>query len=145
MTQLEALQAIADRDGGLLTPAAVLEEARNPESVLHGAFTWDDTEAARKWRIREAQELIRTYKVHIVQAGQTVQTYAFVGLSTDRTGSSETNPYRRASDVVASEDLLAVAERDALVQLEAVKSRYEHISRLSSVWTAIDEARRSAT
>lgn len=36
---------------GRLTPAEVLEEARNPESPLHDQFTWDDTEAAEKYRL----------------------------------------------------------------------------------------------
>lgn len=33
MTQTEALLAIAKRNGGTITPAAVIEEARNKKSV----------------------------------------------------------------------------------------------------------------
>lgn len=41
MTQIEALKAIAARDGGLLRPRAVVDAARSLESPLHGAFEWD--------------------------------------------------------------------------------------------------------
>ena len=92
MTQTEALMKIAERDGGKITPAAVIAEARNPKSVLHGAFTWDDTKAARKWRIFEAQNLIRRCRVTIEQDGKEVETYAFVGLSSDRDDAAEHNP-----------------------------------------------------
>lgn len=139
MTQTEALLEIAKRDGGVITPAAVIRAARNPKSVLHRAFTWDDTEAANKWRIHEAQHLIRTCYIVSGKGKNRTETYAFVGLSTDRDGGeSANNPYRLAHDVAQSEDLLAVAEKDALEQLKAVKRRYDHLHRLDKVWEAID-------
>lgn len=142
MTQTEALLAIAERDGGLITPIAVIEAARDPNSVLHGAFTWDDREAAEKWRIREAQHLIRECRITIQHGDKKIETYAFVGLSTDRVDSSANNPYRVASDVAQNNDLLAVAERDALNQLDNLKGRFEHLKRLKPVWDAIDAAKK---
>jgi hypothetical protein len=53
---------------GYTTPQEVLEDARNPESPLHGHFTWKESEAARKWNIEEARHLIRCYEVHFVKA-----------------------------------------------------------------------------
>lgn len=141
MTQTEALLAIAKRNGGTITPAAVIAEARDKNSVLHGAFTWDNTVAANKWRTLEAQRLIRRCVVTIEDSnGGKIETYAFVGLSVDRDGESPNNPYRLARDVAKAEDLLAVAEGDALEQLKGIKGRYEHLKRLGKVWDAIDEA-----
>ena len=137
MTQVEALMEIARRNGGTITPRQVVEEARNPASVLHGAFTWDDKEAADKWRIREAQHLIRECRVTFEQDGKKQEALAFVGISTDRVNSSADNPYRLAKDVAKDVDLLAVAERDAMAQLNYVKGRYEHLRRLKPVWDAI--------
>lgn len=139
MTQTEALLKIAKRNGGQITPAAVIDEAKNPSSVLHGAFTWDDTEAANKWRVLEAQRLIRRCVITVEHNGKDVETFAFVGLSTDREAASPHNPYRLANDVAKDDDLLAIAERDALEQLKAIKKRYEHLKRLAKVWDAIDE------
>lgn len=141
MTQVEALMEIARRDGGVVTPAAVIEAAKPEGSPLHGAFTWDDSEAAAKYRVIEAQRLIRRCEIVIERGDEKVRTFAFVGISTDREdGAAAHNPYRIASEVSKDPDLLSVAESDALDQLKALKRRYEHLKRLSAVWAAIDEA-----
>ncbi len=43
-----------------LTPAKVVVAAKPKSSPLHQAFTWDDSEAARKMREHEARQLIRS-------------------------------------------------------------------------------------
>ena len=138
MTQLEALKAIAKRDGGLLRPQAVVDAARPEDSPLHGAFCWDDTEAARLYRLDQAQRLIRRFTIEIEQDGESIDVPAFINVSIDRTGGKDDNPYRLTADVVKSEDLLAVAEKDALEQLRGIRNRYQHIKRLGDVWAAID-------
>lgn len=139
MTQLEALKEIARRDGGLLRPAAVVDAARDEKSPLHGAFEWDDTEAAQKYRLLQAQSLIRSFKVKIERNGQTQTVPVFVGVSTDRTGDKADNPYRMLEQVVEKPDLMAVAVRDALDQLEALRKRYAHLQELADVWAAVDK------
>lgn len=138
MTQLEALKAIAKRDGGLLRPQAVVDAARPEDSPLHGAFCWDDTEAARLYRLDQAQRLIRSFKIEIESDGETVDIPAFINVSSDRSSGRDVNPYRMTQDVMKSEDLLAAAEKDALEQLRGIRNRYKNIKRLSDVWNAID-------
>lgn len=139
MTQLEALKEIARRDGGLLRPASVVDAARDEKSPLHGAFEWDDTEAAQKYRLLQAQSLIRSFKVEIERNGQTLTVPVFVGVSTDRTGDKADNPYRMLEQVVEKPDLMAVAVRDAIDQLEALRKRYAHLQELADVWAAVDK------
>jgi EAL domain-containing protein (putative c-di-GMP-specific phosphodiesterase class I) len=136
VTQLEALKQIAARDGGLLRPAAVVEAARDEDSPLHDAFCWDDTEAAKRYRILQAQKLIRSFRVVV----EDQETPVFVNLSVDRVGDSEENPYRLVETLRDDTDLLAVAERDALEQLKGLRERYGHLKRLNSIWSAIDKA-----
>jgi hypothetical protein len=138
MTQLEALKQIAARDGGLLRPAAVVEAARPENSPLHGAFCWDDTEAARLYRLDQAQRLIRRFTIEIESDGDVVDVPAFINVSSDRSVGREENPYRLTESVMKSEDLLAVAEKDALVQLKGIRDRYKNIKRLCDIWMAID-------
>ena len=138
MTQLEALKAIAKRDGGLLRPQAVVDAARPEDSPLHGAFCWDDTEAARLYRLDQAQRLIRSFKIEIESDGETVDIPAFINVSSDRSSGRDVNPYRMTQDVMKSEDLLAAAEKDALEQLRGIRNRYKNIKRLGDVWDAID-------
>lgn len=138
MTQIEALKAIAKRDGGLLRPQAVVDAARPESSPLHGAFCWDDTEAADKYRILQAQQLIRSFRVEVVCNRTKVEVPVFIGVSTDRTEGKAENPYRLASDVAQDGDLLAIAEHDALEQLQGLRKRLGYLKRLDDIWTAID-------
>ena len=46
-----------------LTPALVLAEATDPDSPLHALFEWNDSEAAERWRLHQARELIRSVRV----------------------------------------------------------------------------------
>lgn len=62
MNLREELQAIYDRHGRL-TPALVLEDARNEAHPLHDRFEWNDSVAADKYREQQAHELIRSVKV----------------------------------------------------------------------------------
>ena len=139
MTQLEALKEIARRGGGLLRPAAVVEAAKDEESPLHGAFEWDDGEAAQKYRLLQAQTLIRSFKVEIERNGQTHTVPVFIGISTDRTGEKSDNPYRLLEQVTKKPDLMRIAVQDALDQLEALRNKYAHLQELADVWAAVDK------
>lgn len=140
MTQLEALKAIAARDGGFLRPAAVVDAARDENSPLHGAFCWDDTEAARLYRLDQAQRLIRKFHVKIETSGKTENIPVFIAVSSDRKSDKENNPYRLTTDIAKDATLLAVAENDALEQLRGIRNRYTYLKRLKEVWSAIDKA-----
>jgi hypothetical protein len=50
---------------GELTPENVLRLAEDPASPLHGFFTWNDKDAAQAYRLTEASNLIRTFRVEI--------------------------------------------------------------------------------
>ena len=138
MTQLEALKAIAKRNKGLLRPQAVVDAARSKSSPLHKAFCWDDTEAAKRYRLLQAQKLIRSFRVTVDDGdGNECEVPVFVNVSSDRMGGSDRNPYRLLEDLKGT-DLMEVAERDALEQLRGMRDRYGHITKLKDVWDAID-------
>ena len=56
------MQVIADQKDVLL-PEDVVEAARNPNSTMHSFFEWDDTEAARSFRLVQARWLIRSVEI----------------------------------------------------------------------------------
>jgi hypothetical protein len=62
----ERLEKIAARHGGRLTPEAVVEDARDPESPLHGEFNWNLEHAAYAHWLEVARRLIRSVEVRIV-------------------------------------------------------------------------------
>lgn len=53
------LQALGDN----ITPAMVVQAASKKRSALHSCFTWDDTEAARQYRLQEARLILRSIVV----------------------------------------------------------------------------------
>ena len=91
MSLQEQLQEIYD-DYGVLTPAIVLDKARDPEHPLHKRFDWDNSTAAERWRLHQAGQLIRSVKVNIERGPtEVVQVRAFVaktelGVEDDTTG-----------------------------------------------------------
>ena len=66
------LEKIRVRNGGVLTPEAVVRAAKKQSSPLHGCFDWNDTDAAEKWRHQQARVLI-----HNVQVVTTTSTRTF--------------------------------------------------------------------
>jgi hypothetical protein len=64
------LNRLAKQHKGHLTPEAVIEAAKDPDSPLHGEFTWDDEQAAYRYRLVQASALIRGATL-IVKTGET--------------------------------------------------------------------------
>ena len=93
------LEKIANKNGGLLMVDDVLDEARNPKSILHKHFQWDDDKAAEAYRKMQARQLIQKCVVTIEKAPD-VPIRAFVSLSTDQ---HEGGGYRLTSNVLSDE------------------------------------------
>jgi hypothetical protein len=73
----EALLALEDKEGRL-SAERVVAAAKKRSSPLHGCFNWDDTEAARQYRLDQARTLIRTIKIEVRTEHTTVRTVAYV-------------------------------------------------------------------
>ena len=64
MSVREELERIYNT-GGILTPAAVVDDARPEDAPLHSHFEWDDTVAGEQYRMVQARQLIRSVKVTV--------------------------------------------------------------------------------
>jgi hypothetical protein len=58
----EALRDIYERHAQL-TPAIVVEGARPEDAPLHDQFEWDDQVAGERYRLVQAGDMIRKYKI----------------------------------------------------------------------------------
>lgn len=47
---------------GKVTPQMVVDSAKSQKSQLHGCFEWDDSQAARKYRLAQATAMILSQK-----------------------------------------------------------------------------------
>ena len=129
------LERIARQHGGRLMPEAVVEAARNSRSILHSFFDWDNTEAAEKWRVHQARNLIRVTVTYIGENDDTPMR-VFVSLHSDR---QSKRGYQSTVNVLSDEDMRAELLEDALAELRAFREKYVALKELVAVFDAISK------
>lgn len=72
------LSAIAQRNGGRLTPDMVVADARDEDSPLHSLFEWDTEKAAEAYWLDQARQIIRSVNVMIRTETTVVRAPYFV-------------------------------------------------------------------
>ena len=127
--------------GGVLKPEAVVKTAKSKKSVLHECFDWDDTSAAKLWRLRQARELIRVSVVILEDDSEPVKMY--VSLMADRT--SKGGGFRTVQAVMSDKELRAQLLDEALAELQAMQARYGRLKELAKVFAAVKKVRKRKT
>lgn len=130
------LTRLAAEHGGELQPKAVVDAARSDESPLHKSFDWDDTEAAEKWRLQQARQLIRAVVIYEKVGRQTVPCRVFVSLTPDR--EEDGAGYRLAHTVMSDETHRRQMLADAMAEMQRFKEKYRRLSELARVFEAMD-------
>ena len=67
---------------GMLTAEGVLKEAKKKRHPLHNHFDWDNTKAAKRWRVHQANMLISQATVTLTEH-ETKTVHAFVSIKTE--------------------------------------------------------------
>lgn len=123
MSLRECLQQIYD-ERGQLTPAAVVDVARDAAHPLHERFEWDDSVAGEAWRRVQAQELIRSVKVIYrepteTEEGRSVRSWVSVRRENG-------NVYEPAQAVAEDPFTRQLVMRDMEREWKALHRRYAH-------------------
>lgn len=84
----QALDALADRHNGELTPEIVVEAARDPGSPLHSYFDWNNDTAAHKFRLEQGRRLIRVHRYEITYENMVLRTPVYVR-NPDKSGNEQ--------------------------------------------------------
>lgn len=133
-TELEVIrQRNAEK---LLKVGDVVEYAKNPDTALHGQFTWDDTDAAHAYRLWQARTVIQKFWVTIEENGSAVDTPVYVSIDEDR---KQGGGYRPLSEVRVDPVMYQLCLNTALRELEPWRRRYESIKALAPVFKALDK------
>ena len=122
---------------GTLTPRQVLEYASDPTTALHSAFTWDDSEAADRYRVNEARSLIRRTFVVLPIPGSNEERRVHMALSLPQ--DRGTVGYRLMSHALGDPELRDQMIRSAMRELAAFRKKYADLQELAQVFSAIDE------
>ena len=121
------LQRIYERYG-VIEPETVVAESRTPSAPLHSCFEWDDEKAAHKYRITQAQNIIRA--IVVVDEAKQPETRAFVNVQRE---------YHPVSVVVRNPEKREILLQNALNELRWFERKYNTLQELSNVFAAIKE------
>ena len=130
----ERLALLMNQNSGRLTKEIVLEDAEDPASPLHSLFEWDDTEAARKYRLSQANEIIRSIKVEVKTDKHTISVVRYVRDPATSSGYVETLRVRgheeQARDVMRAEITRVVAALERAQDIADVLGLGEEVAHL---------------
>lgn len=122
------LQRVYD-DHGRLTPADVVEEAKNPEHPLHCRFEWDDTVAGERWRRHQAHELIQSVRIsYRASTGERRDVRAFHAVRGEHDYG-----YEPVEKVVESDVMTKILLADMQREWRTLKRRYEHFAEFAAM------------
>lgn len=139
-----AFEALIAKHGGRIGPAVLLDDARDPSSPFHEYFEWDDDEAAERYRLAQASQLIRRWKGSVVRIDAEAKTVRFEPVR--RVQSPSAQREKAGSSYEPVESIMAdPAKRDDMIrtvvrELQAYRRRYAELVALSDIWRAIDDA-----
>jgi len=128
------------RRAGPVTPAAVVDAARDPDSPLHPAFCWDDTAAAEAYRRDQARTLLHSIRVTVAGGAGGPPQVVYLSVSTREEGRA----YLPAAEVMSDVEYRRQAVAEAWAALEGWRRRHAHLTELAGVFEAIDAAPRPA-
>jgi len=115
MTEIQKRFITGLEKSGRITAHAVLDAARPASSPIHDCFDWNDSEAAEKWRLEQARELIRRVKIELVYQEVSVRTVKYVADPARSDGYTDIVKAREPSlsEIMSAEwrNVLALAKR----------------------------------
>jgi hypothetical protein len=116
---------IVQQRKGALKPEYVVEYARNPDTELYKHFTWDDTEAAKRYRLEQAAAIIRVCVTVIPYVGGVTTVRAYYSLPEDRKDNPGT--YTPLITIMSDETKKLALMQMALDELKAFKKKYDSL------------------
>jgi len=128
------LTNIAEQNGGTIRPDDVVTAAQPEESPLHSFFDWNDSEAAYKYRLWQARQLIRVMVTYVGDGENKTPTRVFVSLTTDRKSG---NGYRSIVSVLSDTERRRQLLADALTEMLGFQKKYAALKELAAVFSAM--------
>lgn len=131
----QELEALTEANNGILQPEAVVEYAKDPNTALHSRFEWDDTEAAKRYRVWQARQLIKV-TVNILPNESETEYQVFVSLKSDRYNGGG---YRALVDVMSDDQLRKQLLTQAYADFKVWQKKYQDLKELAPVFTEMAE------
>ena len=136
-TIYQALEAIRNKNGGMLKPDDVVKTAENPKHALHEYFEWNDSAAGHKYRLWQARELIRV-SVTIIGDADDEPIKAYWSFKEDRYNQSG-GGYMAMVDVLTDTDRYDRMLSEAKQELDTFRKKYRALKELACVIKEIEK------
>lgn len=130
-----ALEMVRETNGGVLRPSDVVDAARPDDAPLHPAFTWDDADAAEKYRQDEARRLIRSVCVIDTSKPEALPQPVYLHVKADNRGQQ----YLTTTEVMSNDEHRTRVLEQAMSQLRGWRKKYNELVALSPIFAAADE------
>jgi len=114
------------------TPEDIVDAARDESTELHKCFTWDDTEAAERWRKQEARDIV--CKLVITEENKPNDKPEIRVFYKVEDGEG----YKPTEFVVKHDDEYAKLLERAYAELRAFKIKYSCLKELREIFDLID-------
>lgn len=112
-----------------ITPEQVLEKARDENTELHKCFEWDDGVAAEKYRLSQAETIIRMLVVPVEKKGTQIRAFSLT---------SETRNYQPTRLLLQQPDEYKAQLERAKAELKAFRQKYKNLQELFEIFAEID-------
>jgi hypothetical protein len=132
-TKIAALKLL-EHDDGHINAADVVTAARDPAHVLHTHFEWSDTVAADKYRLIQAQSLIRAMRLNVMVSEIPLTVPAYV-----RDMRADTPGYRAVVKVRSEEDIARSTVLDAMQRVSNAARRAKSLAMLLGVEDLVEQ------
>lgn len=119
--------------GDSVTPAQIVEKARDEGTELHKCFDWDDTSAAEKYRICQARQVVRCLVIKRPD-GQENKPPVRTLYKIDR---SHESGYRATELIVRNQNAYDSLLQQAYGELHAFKVKYAMLTELEEIMALI--------
>jgi hypothetical protein len=123
--ELEEVLAVSRKVGTESSlSSALVAVARDPRNPLHRRFEWDDTIASEKYRLGQAEDLIRQVNVTREDTTPTVRLFVAQRVVDDDPTSVARGTYTTIAAIKGDERAQELVLRQMRRDLEAFKARY---------------------
>lgn len=116
------------------TPQQIVEYAKDENTELHKCFTWDNDEAAEKWRKQEARMIVCSLRIVKVENDIEIPTPVRVFYKTD-----DDSGYKPTEVIIRQADEYEKLINRVTNELKTIQNKYKNLCEFEEVWKAIDE------
>ncbi len=129
----ELKRLAAEAPSGLLTAESVVEHAKKEDSPLHELFEWDDSEAAKLFRVQQARQVIRAYVRYEPRTARKVR--GLVSVPTDRVNEGG---YRTTEAVANRPEWVQELVNEVAAKIHGMKHQYAFLPQLDPLWPRLN-------